>query len=384
MKTNALICTPDDYDFYTIPLSVKTLLHKQKNHFISSQLEKLHPCFSDNCSFDSHLKLERSGLKAQVVVMQKCTLAEFKSQKKRIFIEECRHIQFFTGNQKKLWAAFISVVIFLVAFTAVSIHQKKLKNEKQNSGIQEIQQIAQPEPLIDQPFFSPALLNHVTQSGGQVLNFSWSYDGCNESASCYIKGLFPEQIPRTDQITFSSVTFEQSVPEFAVNYSAVVRQTQVLSEYKQADYKPELRALLLQNDLVPAEETITPFGIKLLVPPEKCSVIEDFLDFLKYNTLSLAAIKLNLDNSIIKMEFIFSDFSFPNENELFTSVINILNAFALEQEKEQDQDKLQLQAPPQSQLQRQSRQLIKLGQIKKPDGSVAVFYKDENGKIIKR
>ena len=28
--------------------------------------------------------------------------------------------------------------------------------------------------------------------------------------------------------------------------------------------------------------------------------------------------------------------------------------------------------------------LIKVGQIIKPDGSVTVFYKDKNGKIIKR
>ena len=372
MNKKALICKHDDYDFYTIPLSIRTLLHKQKNHFISSQLEKLHPCFSDSCSFDSHLKLARSGLNAEVVVMQKCTLAEFKAQKKQIYIEECKHIQFFAGNKKQLLPALIAAVFSLILIIAIS-HQTRIKNDQKNLVTQE-QQPELEATITTQPFFTPSLLNHIAELNGTILNFSWTYDGYNESSSFTVKGLFPEQLQsNVSKINFSPVTFEQSIPEFSINYSSIVHQPQSLSELSPTDYRPELRQIILQNELEPAEETVSPFGIKLLIPLNKIHVLEQVFDYLKNHDLSLNSIKINSDNSNIKTEIVVSQFFFPNEYDLFDSVIKTLSVFA--QRTNQGQGKEQQQPPV---------QLIKLGQIKKPDGSVTIFYKDENGKIIKR
>lgn len=372
MNKKALICKHDDYDFYTIPLSVKTLLHKQKNHFISSQLEKLHPCFSDSCSFDSHLKLARSGLNAEVVVMQKCTLAQFKAQKKQIYIEECKHIQFFAGNKKQLLPALIAAVFSLILIIAMS-HQTRIKNDQKNLVTQE-QQPELEATITTQPFFTPSLLNHIAELNGTILNFSWTYDGYNESSSFTVKGIFPEQLQsNVSKINFSPVTFEQSIPEFSINYSSIVHQQQSLSELSPTDYRSELRQIILQNELEPAEETVSPFGIKLLIPVNKIKVLEQVFDYLKQHDLSLNSIKINFDNSNIKTEIIVSQFFFPNEYDLFDSVIRTLSVFA--HNANQGQGKEQQQPPV---------QLIKLGQIKKPDGSVTIFYKDENGKIIKR
>ena len=79
-KSNALRCSPDYYDFYSIPFPVKAVGRIQKNKYICAQLEKLHPCFSDDCCFDSKLRISNRGLQADVVVMQKFRLAEYKSQ----------------------------------------------------------------------------------------------------------------------------------------------------------------------------------------------------------------------------------------------------------------------------------------------------------------
>ena len=79
-NNNAVKCSPDFYDYYSIPFPVKSVGRIQKNKYLCSQLEKLHPCFSDDCCFDSRLKLSVHGLQADVVVMQKFRLAEYKSQ----------------------------------------------------------------------------------------------------------------------------------------------------------------------------------------------------------------------------------------------------------------------------------------------------------------
>ena len=97
MKTN---CSKDDYDFYTIPFPVKVIFNRQKNRYISSQLEKLHPCFSDDCSYDSHLRLKKSGLIADVVVMQKFKVAEYKANKRKLYVQELKHHQFFADKKK--------------------------------------------------------------------------------------------------------------------------------------------------------------------------------------------------------------------------------------------------------------------------------------------
>ena len=98
MKNNAVKCSCEDYDFYTIPVPVKAVLNRNKKHYISSQLEKLHPCFSDDCSFDTHLHLKKTGIKADVVVMQKLKLAEYKSKNKRLYIEEQKAALLFRGR----------------------------------------------------------------------------------------------------------------------------------------------------------------------------------------------------------------------------------------------------------------------------------------------
>ena len=125
MKTNAVNCSVNDYDFYTIPLPVKTLLHRQKDRYIGSQLEKLHPCFSDDCSFDSHLSLGKKGLNADVVVMQKYKVAEYKALYKRMFVQERKHIQFFAGNKCMRRGVVAVVGLLMLVFALVFFSYRK-------------------------------------------------------------------------------------------------------------------------------------------------------------------------------------------------------------------------------------------------------------------
>ena len=250
MKNNSVNCSSDDYDFYSISLPVKVLLHQQKNRYISGQLEKLHPCFSDDCSFDSHLRLEKTGLKADVVVMQKYKIAEYKALHKRLFVKERQNIHFFSN---KTFVPFcisivIIVILFFVFFSKFFQNKKQAKILTDNNQKKLLSDFSVNTEV--QHFFAPELLNQISELKGFVSDFVWTYDGYNESVSVLIKGLYPEQLDFGSQnLQFSSVSFEKSIPCFSVSCENKINQISVIEIQNLSNQKNDFRKNLLKNNI---------------------------------------------------------------------------------------------------------------------------------------
>ena len=69
----------NDFEQYEILIPFSSSLGKKRKQFICSQLEKMHPCFSDEFAFDSFVKkVTRKGLTEEVYVMNK--LIEYKKK----------------------------------------------------------------------------------------------------------------------------------------------------------------------------------------------------------------------------------------------------------------------------------------------------------------
>ena len=69
-----------DYETYWINIPFRCFLGKQKNKYLYGELEKRHPCFSDDYFFCSKIFLKNRKLKSKVFVMEKMKIAEYKLQ----------------------------------------------------------------------------------------------------------------------------------------------------------------------------------------------------------------------------------------------------------------------------------------------------------------
>ena len=379
MKRNENCC-PDDYDFYTIPFPLKVFMYKKRNRYISSQLEKLHPCFSDDCSFDSHLRLEKSGLKADVVVMQKYRVAELKLLNKRLFVKERRHVQFFADRKKiKFFTGTLAAVVVFVSFVIFALFPS-------------IEEIAPSEPSFSSSqneelflqYSISDLLSLISKLKGSISDFSWSYDGFNESTAICLCGLFPEQLEVFEPaLKFSSVTFENSKPILTVSYSSKKISANSFAPQQISIQKNDIRQIIIQSGFDINEETVNPFGLKISIPQSQLKELIPLFQYFQNNDFSIETIAIKSSASLINLQLIFSQTVYENQNVLFESLIKNLDLFVQKQSPTQIEEAREIQ-PSTIQVSSQQKKLLKLGQIVKPDGSVIQYYKDENGKITVR
>ena len=390
MRTKKISCNSDDYDFYTIPIPVKNLFNRQKNRYISSQLEKLHPCFSDDCSYDSHLKLRKNHLIADVVVMQKYKVAEYKAQNKRLYVKEQKTTQIFASKKQTLvvGVSVLAVVVLIALLIAAVIHgvvKKELTVTQTQTPPQTVPDTNLQETV---PLNTPKLISFIATHEGKITNFVWSCDGYTENASMKISGIYPEQLEASlKSLRLSPMIFENSLPALTVSLSQKSIQTQSTVPQQTQNFKARFREILFQNNFTLAEESVAPYGVKLSAPLENTTTAELAQNFtaifttLLQNNFSLSKIQLDCNEQCLKLELIFSEVKLLPQTELYESLINNMEAFLPEQS-----------APPLRQPRVVTQQIAttkqpavqKVGQIIKPDGSVQIYYKDENGKIIKR
>lgn len=375
MKTNTINCPQKDYDFYTIPFPVKALFGPRKEHYIFSELEKLHPCFSNDCSYDTHFRIEKSGLKADVVVMQKYKVAEYKANKTNLVFKESARHHFFAQRKRKAVYMFLAAAVLLIIVLVYTINLFSAARQSD---------LIEPEPSLQQKeLLILHLLNDVLTNGGTVSDFSWHFDGYNETATMLVKGLFPEQFIRFDSaIKLSSMTFEASVPvipvSFNEHYVAQAPGESSLCETK----RNALRKVIVENDLELIEETVQPFGIKFIAQNNQSLEIANLLSFLEQNNMPVSDLKINSSQNQIKIEIVFSSVNLAGLSGFYECIKNNIKLFFTEQENTMPQEMFSQIEPLQTAQSQQK--LFKIGQIIKPDGSVITWYKDEKGKIIKR
>ena len=90
----------NDYEKYEIIIPFLSAAGKRRKQFLNNELEKLHPCFSDEFAFDSKIaKIKRNGFCSDVYVVNKYKLAEYERKRSLsgtgLFVEK--------GENKKLW-----------------------------------------------------------------------------------------------------------------------------------------------------------------------------------------------------------------------------------------------------------------------------------------
>ena len=392
-KSNALRCSPDYYDFYSIPFPVKAVGRIQKNKYICAQLEKLHPCFSDDCCFDSKLRISNRGLQADVVVMQKFRLAEYKSQNhhKPIYIEELKKIPFFkdykTKKRNVIFAA-IGLIVSILIFFSVRFRNGASSINNPASAVPASSQInievAKPDSFLQ----IKNLLETIISSAGKITGFSWKLNGFTYSCELSLQNIYPEQLLEVlPQITVSSVTYEKNIPLMTAKINVSLNSANFKNDIDVPAHEiaSAFRNYLIQNKITVIEETVKPCGIKLRLPGE-IEMVKSFFEYLLDEQISVSEFSINPGKDSIFVSIGFSFVQIKNQNVIYESIIENADVFFAKKEPDANTEDIQKSArtKPSQKSQTENKKETSVGKIIRTDGTTVEFYKDENGRIKQR
>ena len=391
-KSNALRCSPDYYDFYSIPFPVKAVGRIQKNKYICAQLEKLHPCFSDDCCFDSKLRISNRGLQADVVVMQKFRLAEYKSQNhhKPIYIEELKEIPFFkdykTKKRNVIFAAIGLIVLVLIFFsvrfrnvTSISSPASAVPASSQINI-----EVAKPDSFLQ----IKTLLETINSRGGKIRVFSLKLNGFTYSYELSLQNIYPEQLLELlPQVTVSSVTYEKNIPLMTAKINLSLNSANFKNDIDVPVHEiaSTFRNYLLQNNIIIIEETVKPCGIKVRLPAE-VEIVKSLFEYLSGEQVSLSELSINPGKDSIFVSIGFSFVQIKNQNVIYESFIENADVFFAKREPAANTENIQKSArsQPSQKSQTENKKETCVGKIIRTDGTTVEFYKDENGRIKQR
>ena len=397
-KTNVI--RKDDFEKYQILLPFPFFAGKRKKQYLCSELEKRHPCFSDEYAFDMKLKkISRKGLFADVLVMNKTRLAEYETKKRfsgtGFFIDENKkrgpgiiNHRFFVDKKWKLilW----SVAVLMVAAVILSVSLRQARNgsskisEKEVAEINESLPPSELQPGISEDSVSVTDLFETVQSEkGKISSFEWSINGFTQRVNVSIKGVYPEKFSNYIE---DSVLYENDIPQFRLSFTNKDIQTGPVQDadcepvLSNADFNKLFRETLLKRGASLKEEKAPPYHIEFVCKggDETKKLFEELAQIIKDDNRVVTFVSLNqtganeLRTGISIEPLLFSGFEGFNLNLISEN----LNLFI-----ENKNIVKQPSAKTASAVPAVSYEI--LGEIKRPDMSTVVFYKTAEGKIEK-
>ncbi|MBR4180065.1 MAG: hypothetical protein IKR45_05110 [Treponema sp.] len=382
-------CNVLDYDFYSFdyPLSKVGFAKEKRNSFICSQLEKMHPCFSDDCCFDYKLRLNKNKLRADVVVMQKFRLAEYKNQRKKIYIPEGKMTAFY--SRAKVWVFVVCILLLLLCVIAVA-GSLMPGGDSQEQAFSD--NVAEPSYSMENQTQSLELVELVRTLGGTVDSIYWETDGFTEKITLATQRIFPEQILQVfPQANFSSLTFDSLVPQLTIQITARVNngiggeQTSRLPQFMS-----RFRRLLMENDngAFIMEETVKPHSIKFSLRQDIKDGTEKILGVLDEEKICVSSLVLKKQADEILFEIVFSDVEFTNQDKLFQKLLDNVGLFFEEQgavlESRHEIAPSSASSKTQENTAFRDQDYTLIGKIMHGGEHVTEYYKTPEGKIIKK
>ena len=386
MKNKTNTCNSKDYDFYTIMFPFKAILRQKKEKLIYAELEKLHPCFCDDCCFDSKLRLQKGWVKAEVIVMQKLKLAEYKGAGKRIYIPEVRGKQFFVNKKigKVMFFCIVLLILLTGLFTLVTRDFQKPVDQKTNyqTVVEEALEVVNGINVCD-------LLASLNHPDSAVDRFLFEEDGFSLNCTLVVKGVFPEAIESIcDSAVLSSVSFSSKMPVLTIQLNQKhPGSTSFVSEKISGEFKSSFRQQLQQIKAELLEEFVNPYGVHFCLDfkseQEGITAFKNFVTSLKASGLSLKYFELNRFNQKLDFNIYFFEARVQNQEQLFDALIENAALFFRNQGAQKEIQPLQKAYDKKNEVEPDSS-FIHLGKIVGNDGMITDFYKDSKGKIIQK
>lgn len=395
MNRNTVI-DKSDYEKYRIPLTFVNLFSKYKKKYICSELEKRHPCFSDDFSYFPKNKITKNGIVADVFVMNKSTLANYKnlSKKGSLVIQENNKIKVFCSRNKILILIATLSLIFIICFFSILYFSGDAKNLTINEPEQSITNMKQEKNNFNK-FNKDTLckiLELIRTNSGKIKELSWGITQLGENISCGIKYIYPEVLERQfSNLRISSVSYVDNVPQMIFSINNKINLDQSANQKNNIlSIKNNIREIIKKYNGKIIEEEVFPYKVTFetkIEIKEKMTENNIFTEinnctnksFLYVSFFSIS--RANINDNYFRITIIFSD----NENyqnqtlkQIGTNIDLFLNN-SHEIIKENTINKTNNIYDN-----KKINNDLFLGEVNYKSGKKLLFYKNQNGKIIKK
>lgn len=405
-----------DYEKYQLVLPYRFLFGRKRKHFIYSELEKMHPCFSDEFCFDSDIcKVSKKGFVSDVMVIHKNTLAEYEAKRyesavgiNRItgsgfFIDSCKRRRFFVNEKFKRMIVTLCFVFLMIFISLVLAGVKKVVGISKKENVQAFafveEQNVQTADDVEQNVaivFSPGekFFDSISAAGGRVLSFRWEMADGSEVLEAKIKGVFPEQL---EEMKMSAVNYENEQPVILVTD---VRPAPVNSLYQRSEgevagsfdseFYKRVRQVLSKNGAVLKEERRTPYLIRFSCNEKVLKTLLNgvascFADFggevCSIYIQAAGGSRSGTGAGDFEISIGGEEAALARGIELAVVAENAEFFGEIKNQKIIGQS--QKLSPPDKNEKNEKTVSNKIGEIKTSDGNVIIFYKSTDGKIKK-
>lgn len=393
-----------DFERYEIIVPFSSLVGRRRKSFLSSELEKRHPCFSDEFAFDSKVKgLSRKGVCSDVLVMNKIMLAEYERKRHRPgfgFLIESEsgkaklfsHPYFVESKYKLSLASFLGIIIvcftgllsgrlFRSVYNRVSISSSSQIEESESSVISESQDYIRNAP---EYFFKSVL-----EAGGKLLDFEYKTEGLAQRFSASVKSVFPESLEAfLDHEHRESVIYEEGLPLMKVTYSWRTAPAADVDEGRgmmaNSDFNKALRDAVFENGAVLKEETAPPYHIAFSCKKESKQLFQDLSKMIADDGRTVTSLNVHsADNNELQVGITIE--CLPIEGFDLSLISECLALFTNSSSKEMNKQDVPAALMKTNDVKVSNPinviQDKVVGVIKRPDNSSIVFYKDSDGKL---
>ena len=387
-----------DFERYEILLPFKALAGKRKKQFLCSELEKLHPCFSDEFAYDSSIHgIKKGGICEEVFVINKFKLAEYEGKRhfagSGFFMEDNFFRRFFVD---KKWRFTLCAILGCVTVSLAGCLSGALAAASAGTEF-----VVEPEKLSDDISvsvtsrlsdikicpFEISFFEAVSAADGKITAFEWKTDGFTQKLKAGLQGVFPEIFSPEDGLSTGTVVYENGCPKMTVFYERQLSQQAALIQERTgisetSDFYKEMRTALWEFGGVLKEENTFPYHIEFICHPlsENKKVFASLASLISINNFSVTAVnvkqtgrdELSLGISVERLPFYDAgfDLNLIEQNlSLFIeaeSTASVQKAVVIKESVQDEQVETSWQ---------------KLGEIKKSDKSSVVFYKNAEGKL---
>lgn len=375
-----------DYDFYTIHLPFFIFLKRQKNQFINAQLEKLHPCYSDEFCFKSNLKFDKKGFKTDVIVINKFLLAEYKNRfpNKKLFLEGLRKT--YQNYEIKKNYFFLGIVV-LILFGMSFLLKTKIEKKSVEIDVPKMEENQHFE--IESKDYLNDFFYLILKNNGKIQNFNYSQKKSSKNISTQIYYVYPEIFDNfCENSQISTVTYENKIPFLSFNFSQKksIQPKEINSNFEKS-LKNLREILFLENCNLISEKDFL-FIFKISSKAETFKILEKIHQLLEKSDICISKFDFQIENDEnCKIELkIEKDFSFKDGLNLSLIVQN-KNLFNFSQKKSIQKNHSSSKTENLKKITisktTENKNAKKLGEISKKDGTKIIFYKTQQGKIIK-
>lgn len=388
MKINKVVLENNDFEKYTIPISLGNWFPKAKNKYIWGELEKRHPCFSNEFCFFSKDKLSKKGIVSDVFVIEKRKINNLQKTiaKKGLIIGGKNIIK----ANKKIFLITILICVFLLIIASIIFIELK-KNIKDTEPLyEEIQ-----KPVIKS--FNAFDKNHlenllkITKNNkGIIRNLTWKITNTGEKITGTIEKIFPEKLEVIiPDVKIQSIKYIEKKPYFDFFITNSFAMQEANYSHKVSSKNRELvRNKLKETNIEIIEENTEPYIIILSLPIEKIiyqkrNELAEFEELLRKEKLYLREVNVvsmgeNKGVHKINISLTFTECEIFNNNILG----KISNNLELFYEKTVVKTELQQKVVNVQNIQKSENDLI--GEVNYKSGKKVSFYRTPEGKIIKK